>query len=68
MWPWKIKHVPHASPEAELALARGQTQLAQVRELREQAGLVKKAADSSLAHNHFGAAVTAAMGGPIRHD
>jgi len=64
MWPWKTKHVGHASPEADRALAAGQAHLTRVRELRVQAGQVQVAASESLRDNHFGIAITAAMGGP----
>jgi len=67
MWPWsKNKATPHASPEATQALARGQEHLAQVRQLREQAGVVKTAAAKSLASNNYGLALTAAMRGNDR--
>lgn len=63
MWPWKTKHEAQPAPEAVRALEQGKAQLVRVRELRVQAGQVQVAASESLRDNHFGLAITAAMGG-----
>jgi len=66
MWPWKTKRTPQASPESQRALEQGKAQLVRVRELRVQAVQVQAAASESLRDNHFGLAITAAMGGKTR--
>lgn len=66
MWPWKNKQPAQASPESERALEQGKAQLDRVRELRVQANQVQSAASTALRDNHFGLAITAAMGGKTR--
>lgn len=65
MWPWKSKTVPQASDEALRAVESGHKQLEAARELHVQARQIRTAAVRAHTTNHFGQAVTAAMGGPI---
>lgn len=63
IWPFKKKTGSRASPEAEAALVVAKGEVDHSRRLRESATVVRKAADETRAHNHFGLSVAAAMGG-----
>lgn len=67
-WSKKDKVLPRASREAMEALKNGRSELLAAQELRSQVHEVQKAASSTLAQNHFGVAITAAMGGPIHRE
>lgn len=66
---WKKGHTaPRASREALEALDAGRSDLLAAQELRLQVHEVQQAASTTLAQNHFGVAITAAMGGPIHRE
>ncbi len=66
MWPWGKRTVPQPSDEARRAVDDGQRQLADARLRNVEASEIRTAALRAVEQNHFGLAVTAAMGGKGR--